>query len=89
MNDIEREITRIITAILMELNSAKVGDDLSRDVQINGRWYKISLTNEADFMLYREHDDPQSYTPLAMAYNGVDDVSEAIDVISRRIEIDR
>lgn len=86
MNDIERAVTKIIAGILLMLKQAKT-TDLSRDIEVNCKKYKISLTNDADFVLYRI-EDPENYTPLAAAYDGIDNVSEAIDIIARRIEID-
>ena len=88
MNDIERIITRIITGILMRLKGSMEGEP-SKVVPINGKEYKIALTNDADFVLYRVQTKPKGTIPLILAYNGVENISEAIDVISRRIEIDR
>ena len=90
LNEYEVKITPVIMSILATLWKGNHGDhDLSKSIWFDSKHaYMITLTNEADFMLQRITSEPDTFVPLLTVNDGVGNVSEAIDIISRRIELD-
>ena len=89
MSKIERIIVNVLMSILKQLwTNSNTDKDLSRDVNFgNGHVYKISLSENADFVLYRI-TIPEDYIELMTVNDAIENYSEAVDLISRRIELD-
>ena len=89
MSKIERIIVNVLMSILKQLwTNMNTDKDLSRNVDFgSGFVYKIALSDQADFVLYRIMI-PEDYIELMTVNDAIENYSEAVDLISRRIELD-
>ena len=88
MSDFERIIANVLMGILKELWTNLGTGDLSQDVKFGDLYkYKITLSNNADFVLYKIVE-PENYIEMMTVNDATGKYSEAVDLISRCIELD-
>ena len=88
MSDFERIIANVLMSILKELWTNSGNGNLSQNVRFGDLYkYKITLTDNADFVLYKIIG-PESDIEMMTVNDATGKYSEAVDLISRCIELD-
>ena len=87
MSDFERIIANVLMGILKELWTLSTGE-LSQNVKFGDLYkYKITLSNNADFVLCKIVE-PENCIEMMTVNDATGKYSEAVDLISRCIELD-